>query len=91
MCAQDLRDPRAIPPLPPPEDGFSSLHPPAKQQTRDEQLREIRRDLRAAREELAEVVPGRDYLRSPAGYENPACAAEGSRDRRLIPVVRTRA
>src|SRR5690242_9252465 len=44
-----------IPPLPPPEGRFSSLDPPAKQQTRDEQLREIRRDLRVAREELAEV------------------------------------
>src|SRR5437762_2028046 len=54
-----------VPPLPPPEDELSALSPPPKQQTRDEQLRDLRRDLRAAREELSEVAPARDFLRSP--------------------------
>jgi hypothetical protein len=54
-----------VPPIPPPEDGDNFLDPPAEQMTRDEQLREIRRDLRTARGELAEVALARDYLRSP--------------------------
>jgi hypothetical protein len=54
-----------VPPLPPPEDRFSALDPPPEQKTRDDQLRDIRRELRTAREELAEVIPARDYLRSP--------------------------
>jgi hypothetical protein len=58
-----------VPPVPPPEDADGLLDPPAEPMTRDEQLREVRRDLRAAREELAEVVPARDYLRSPPDPE----------------------
>jgi hypothetical protein len=54
-----------VPPLPPPEDEFSSLSPPPKQQTRDEQLRDTRRELRTASQELAEVAQARDYFRSP--------------------------
>src|SRR5262245_46712658 len=54
-----------VPPLPPPEDRFADLDPPPKQKTRDEQLADFRRELRTAREELAEVIPAQDYLRSP--------------------------
>jgi hypothetical protein len=54
-----------VPPLPPPEGEFSSLSSPPKQQTRDEQLRDIRRELRTASQELTEVVQARDYFRSP--------------------------
>src|SRR5262245_44495412 len=34
-----------VPPLPPPEEEDSFLDPPPKQQTRDEQLRDLRREL----------------------------------------------
>jgi hypothetical protein len=56
-----------VPPLPPPEDAFSHLDTPPKETTRDEQLRDIRRELRTAREELTRLVPARDYLRFPPG------------------------
>lgn len=54
-----------VPPIPPPEDGDSYLDPPPEPKTRDEQLGDIRRELRAAREELAGVSPAPDFLRSP--------------------------
>jgi hypothetical protein len=56
-----------VPPVPPPEDTDSLLDPPPEPMTRDEQLRDIRRELRTARHELAEVVPAQDYLRSLPG------------------------
>jgi hypothetical protein len=55
----------AVPPLPPPKDPIPPPFPAPEQQTRDEQLSDIRRDLRTARAELAEVMPARDFLRSP--------------------------
>ncbi len=58
-----------VPPLPPPEDEFSSLHEAPKQKSRDEQLRDIRRELRAAREELADFASARDYFRLEAEAE----------------------
>lgn len=54
-----------VPPIPAPKDPDDFLDPPADPMTRDDQLRDLRRDLRAARQELAEVVPARDYLRAP--------------------------
>src|SRR5262245_27437306 len=62
-----------VPDLPPPVDEFTRLHPPPRKQTRDEQLRDIRRELRKAREELAGVEPARDFLCSPPepGSEEP--------------------
>src|SRR5262249_42499625 len=51
-----------VPVLPPAVSEFERLHPPPKQQTRDEQLRDIRWELRKARDELAALVPARDYL-----------------------------
>src|SRR5262245_9390379 len=42
-----------VPALPPAVSEFERLHPPPKQQTRDEQLRDIRWELRKARDELA--------------------------------------
>jgi hypothetical protein len=53
-----------VPPLPPPEDEFSRLNPPPKQQTRDEQLRDIRRDLRRARNDLAWMTPAWEVYRA---------------------------
>jgi len=54
-----------IPALPPPEEesGFPRTRT-LKQKTREEQLQDIRRELRTAREELAEVVPARDSFQS---------------------------
>jgi hypothetical protein len=51
-----------VPPLPPPKDPVPPLFPPPQQQTREEQLRDIREQLRTAREELAEIGPARDYF-----------------------------
>jgi hypothetical protein len=51
-----------VPPIPPPEDVDSILDSP-EPMTRDEQLKEIRRDLRATREELADVLPAREFFR----------------------------
>jgi len=62
-----------VPGLPAPEDEFERLHPPPKRKTRDEQLRDIHWDLRKARDELAGVVPARDFLRSL-----PEAASEAS-------------
>jgi hypothetical protein len=55
----------AVPPLPPPPPAIPLPFPESEQQTRDDQLRDIRRDLRAARAELADVTPARDFLQSP--------------------------
>jgi hypothetical protein len=53
-----------VPPLPPPEDELSHLDPPPKQKTRDEQLRDIRSDLRRTRTDLAWMSPARDFYRA---------------------------
>jgi len=55
-----------VPSLPPAKDEFGSLTEPARQRTRDEQLREIRDELRTSRAELADSLKARDYLRSGA-------------------------
>lgn len=47
-----------------PVDDFSRLHRPAEAKTRDDQLRDLRRELRDAGEELAGVVPARDFLKT---------------------------
>jgi hypothetical protein len=57
-------EPYPAPPLPAPEDSYTPLIPELKQITRDEQLRDIRRELRSAREELSRLVPAQDYFRS---------------------------
>jgi hypothetical protein len=54
-----------VPPLPPPADPIPPPFPRPPQPTRDEQLRDLRHELRKAREDLAGVAPARDYLRSP--------------------------
>jgi hypothetical protein len=51
-----------IPPLPPPKEVIPPTFPPPQQQTREEQLWNIREDLRKARRALAEVVPARDFM-----------------------------
>ncbi|QJW92544.1 hypothetical protein [Frigoriglobus tundricola] len=55
-----------VPPLPPPEDDFSTLDPPTAPKTREGQLRDIRRELRTARQELSEVIPARDVFAAEA-------------------------
>ena len=55
-----------VPPLPPPEDEFSSLDPPPPQKTREEQLQDIRRELRTARQELSELILARDFFAAEA-------------------------
>jgi hypothetical protein len=69
-----------LPALPPAEDDFTLLHPPPKRQTRAEQLREIRRELRTARDELQDVGPARDHFRvlpeAGADGEVPFATAE---------------
>ncbi len=55
-----------VPALPPPEeeeDDFPSTRT-VKQKTREEQLQDIRRELRTARQELSELVPARDFFRT---------------------------
>src|SRR5262245_2067625 len=59
-----------VPPLPPPVDEFSHLDRRPKQQTRDEQLGELRRELRTAHQDLAGVVPARDFFRCLAEPES---------------------
>jgi hypothetical protein len=54
-----------VPAVPVPKDEDDFLDPPTLPITQDQQLRNIRRELRAAREELAEVAPALEYLRSP--------------------------
>lgn len=52
-----------VPSLPPPPDPNPPVFPTPPQMTREEQLRDIRRELRTARTELAEVGPAGDYFR----------------------------
>ena len=54
-----------VPPLPPSEDDFGTPDPP-EQQIREEQLQDIRRELRTARQELSEVTPARDFFAAEA-------------------------
>ena len=65
-----------LPPLPVPKND-TLFNPPPPQKTRDEQLRTIRRELRSARDELAEVGPARDYFRTlpEPGEEGPVTFA----------------
>jgi hypothetical protein len=56
-----------LPPLPEPVDKFAYLNPPPQQKTRDEQLQDLRRELRTAHRDLAEVGPARDYFRALPG------------------------
>ncbi len=51
-----------VPPLPPPKNPVPQLFPAPQQKTREEQLWDIREDLRAARQELAEVIPAQDFF-----------------------------
>lgn len=45
-----------VPPPPPPQNPVPELFPPPQQPTREDQLRDLRTELRTARRELAEVV-----------------------------------
>jgi len=54
------------PPIPPPEDDYDGS---PKQKTRDEQLRDTRRELRNMREELADMQGARDFYQSALGVE----------------------
>lgn len=60
-----------VPALTPAEDDFDSPSP-RKDQRRGDQLKGIRRELRNAQQELAEVAPARDYFRSPPELESRA-------------------
>jgi hypothetical protein len=51
-----------LPPLPPPEEEFASLNRGPQQMTRDQQLRDIRTELRTAIWELTDVTPARDFF-----------------------------
>jgi hypothetical protein len=51
-----------VPSLPPPEDLDNILDDSPEQKTRDEQLRDIRRELRNTRQELADVTPAREFF-----------------------------
>ena len=53
-----------VPALPPPPDAVPPLFPPPAQKTREDQLRDLREELRTARRELAEVTPARDFFAS---------------------------
>jgi hypothetical protein len=55
-----------VPPLPSPEDVDSILDDSPEQKTRDEQLRDIRRELRNTRQELADVTSAREFYCSEA-------------------------
>ncbi len=67
-----------VPPLPPAPDPFPSHLDPPEQKTRDDQLRDIREELRTARRELAEVAPARDFFTTEAegGAVAPFAVAE---------------
>lgn len=62
--------------MPPPpredEDNDSDLFPTSKPPTREDQLRDIRDELRTAHRELAEVVPARDYFASKRAADTVA-------------------
>jgi hypothetical protein len=53
-----------VPPLPPVEEEEESdyISDATAKKTRDEQLRDLRREMRSAREQLTRIVPARDYL-----------------------------
>ncbi len=67
-----------VPPLPTPKDPLPLLFPPPQQPTREDQLRDIREDLRTARQELAEVLSARDHFAKEAGPDTavPFAVAE---------------
>ncbi len=53
-----------VPPLPAPDDPDPPLFPAPQQKTREGQLRDLREELRTARQELTEVGPARDAFRT---------------------------
>jgi hypothetical protein len=61
-----------VPDLPPPPDPFRSALASLPQKTREEQLRDIRAELRGARATHAYVVPARDYIRTSPESAGPA-------------------
>jgi hypothetical protein len=67
-----------VPPLPPPEDSDAALFPPPRQKTREDQLGDIREELRTARGELLEVEAARDFFATvpAAGEAVPFATAE---------------
>ncbi len=58
-----------VPPLPPPKNPIPLLFPPSQQPTREDQLRDLREELRTARRELAEVISAWDYFTEEAGTD----------------------
>jgi hypothetical protein len=58
-----------VPPLPAPPDPIPPLFPAPPQKTREDQLRDLRAELRTARQELAEVTPARDYFASESAAD----------------------
>lgn len=64
-----------VPPLPLPKDPVAPLFPAPQQQTRDDQLRNIREELRTTRRELAEVTPARDFFATEPDAGTGAVAA----------------
>lgn len=68
-----------VPALPPPPDPFPSPFPKPAPKTREDQLREFRQELRAARRELDAAAPPHDFFASEptADAVVPFAAAEG--------------
>jgi hypothetical protein len=62
-----------VPALPPPPPVVPPIFSTPPQKTRDQQLRDLRHELRTARAELAEVGPARDYVQAlpEAGADEP--------------------
>jgi hypothetical protein len=67
-----------VPALPEPPDQFPPLFPKPAAKTREDQLRDLRAELRAARRELAGVVPAREFFASELADDAavPSAAAE---------------
>jgi hypothetical protein len=68
-----------VPALPEPPDQFPPLFPKPAQKTREDQLRDLRAELRAARRELAGAAAAREFFASdlPDGAAVLPAAAEG--------------
>lgn len=68
-----------VPALPEPPDPFPPMFPRPARRTREEQLRDLRAELRAARRELAGVAPAREFFASGLADEAvvPFATAEG--------------
>jgi hypothetical protein len=73
-----------VPALPPPPAPMPPLFPPPPPKTREDQLRDLRRELRQARRELAAALPARDFFAgntpgdSPVSFAAAECVLEAA-------------